>query len=208
MLAEGKGRVGLVGSETGIIDVQDMSRKMGCQVEFATAHVGVREWRELLRGATEMAARTDAICLVRGGGDPLEFAVWDEPKFVLGLMELGKPIFVAVGHANYEPTLADLRADESFGTPSAFGATYAVAWKWAEGVRGESEASQRRLERVQQSNEELRAIVGVEQGLRRRVEEELRVMGARRAGARRAMWVSVAVAAVLLLVLVALLVWR
>lgn len=125
-----------------------------------------------------------------------------------GLLALGKPFYAALGHSDYEPTLADLRADESFGTPAEFGAAYAAAWVETQQTQAEQGRAEVRLGRAMQNTEELRKVVQYEQGLRRAAEEEARGAGARAKRLRR--WVRdlVITVAVLLALAVLAVVWR
>jgi hypothetical protein len=64
--------------------------------------------------------RFDAVAVARGGGDQ-SLGLWNDPAVAEALLALGKPFYTALGHSVHEHS-ADALADESFITPTAFGA--------------------------------------------------------------------------------------
>jgi hypothetical protein len=210
----GDGRVALVGTETCMQDAQGTARRSGSTVEFEKVRANVTNWREMLQAVTQVAARCQAVCLVRGGGDVRDFACWEEEAFIAGLMALGRPFYTALGHSTSQPTLADRCADESFATPSEFGAAYAGAMRAREGaqrVLAEKGEIARRLEQEQRTKYKLRSVVASEQRSRGLAEEGLRVAAAREMSLRKRQKVLLMVAGTLLLLVllaIAVLAWR
>lgn len=62
----------------------------------------------------------DAVALVRGGFDPWEAGVWEDPAVLAAITESPTPVLVAIGHAE-DDTRADHAASRSFDTPWALG---------------------------------------------------------------------------------------
>ncbi len=173
-----EGRVVLIGSERTMPDVESTARRLGSRTRFEKFATPVVTWKEMLRTAKAVAERCDAICLVRGGGREEDFACWDEREFVTGLLSLGKPFYVAVGHADYVERLADRLADQSFSTPSEFGGAYAREQERAQQFAVERAQFTSRLEQMRLSNERMQAERGpVEARLREASEREAKLRG-------------------------------
>jgi len=62
-----------------------------------------------------------AFAIVRGGDDP-SLNIWDDSKLVSEIVNFESPFYLALGHS-HRVTLADKYADETFHTPSDFGAS-------------------------------------------------------------------------------------
>ncbi len=75
----------------------------------------------LLLKIGEAAPKYDALCFVRGGGEPSGFATWNDKRLIEALFACGKPFYTALGHAD-DFTLADKYADQAFATSTGFGA--------------------------------------------------------------------------------------
>ncbi len=140
----------LIGTETAIRDaektlssgVKQMPDSMVCSTALTSLQAVI----------AENAPKYDGLCLLRGGGDPDSFATWNDPRLVTALLHCGKPFYAALGHSS-DLTLVDKYADESFATPSDFGASYAEAWKERERRKWEN----RRYDRLRREHEQLRA---------------------------------------------------
>lgn len=208
LVRETAGRVLLIGTKTGMTDVQRAAERIGSQVVFDRVITKVLRRKEVLEASREAPTGYDAICLVRGGGDPEDFACWNEPELVRGLLEGGRPFYTALGHSDYELTLADLRADESFGTPAEFGGAYATAWTEESATLATRLEAGRQLQQERQHVETLQSLVASEQRSRGTTEKELREAVAQREVLWRRMKVVLWVAGALSLAVMALILWR
>ena len=207
LVHETQGRVVLIGTRTGMNDVQRAAARVGSRVVFDTVVTRVFRWQEILEAVRGAAGRCDAVCLVRGGGDPEDFACWNEPELVRGLLESGRPVYTGLGHSDYELTLADLRADESFGTPAEFGAAYATAWREAKAALTERGEAERQIREQRRHVETLESLVAAEQRSREVLAGELREAVARREVLWKRTKVLLWVCGVLLLVIAGMWVW-
>jgi exodeoxyribonuclease VII large subunit len=113
----------LVGSETGLGDARTALLR----------HRADAPWRELpCKVADPEAIRArlaeacsdeaiEAIAFVRGGSDPLTLQIWNDQTLLRTFLEAPLPFYTALGHSQ-ELLLADKYSDESFATPTDFGA--------------------------------------------------------------------------------------
>lgn len=212
--AESLQRVTLIGTDTGMLDVESTTRRSGISAEFRKVRVNVTNWEEMLRVSREANATSDAICLVRGGGDARDFTCWQETAFVTGLLSLGKPFYTALGHSTSQPTLADLYADEQFATPSELGSAYAAAMRAREGaqrVLAEKREAERRLEQERIAKYKMRSMAASEQRSRGQAEGDLRIAGERERALRqhlKRLWIVAGTLVLLLFLATAVLLSR
>jgi hypothetical protein len=136
----------LIGSETGLGDAR---------AALLRHHAGA-PWREVackvadpeaVRARFALACRDHAvagIAFVRGGSDPLTLQVWNDQALLRAFLDQPLPFYTALGHS-HELLLADKYSDESFATPSDFGAQ---AGRIAAELAAEAAREQRREEEL------------------------------------------------------------
>lgn len=136
----------LIGSETGLGDARAALlrhhagapwREVACKVADA----------EAVREAFARACRDHAVAgvaFVRGGSDPLTLQVWNDGALLRAFLDQPLPFYTALGHS-HELLLADKYGDESFATPSDFGAQ---AGRIAAELAAEAAREQRREEEL------------------------------------------------------------
>ena len=137
----GLGSLCLIGSETGLGDARAALlrhrpdapwREVVCKVADA----------ESVRETFVQACRDHAvagIAFVRGGSDSLTLQVWNEQALLRSFLAQPLPFYTALGHSQ-ELLLADKYADESFATPTDFGAQ---AGRFAAELAAEGERKER-----------------------------------------------------------------
>ncbi len=146
-------RLVLLGTARALLDAQTTLSHVSRHSPDAIA---VTTDLESLKTAIAEAAPTyDALCLLRGGGDPESFATFNDARLVAALLETGKAFYTALGHST-DLTLADKYADGSYATPSDFGSVYAEALR----RRQKAEQFQQELKEAQRKNRELRTEMG------------------------------------------------
>ncbi len=124
--SEGAKRLLLIGTKRAIEDAENTANRGAGRLFDTRVSSTALESEQLL---LEESARTyDGLCLARGGGDPDSFSAWKDHRLIESMLACGKPVYTALGHTS-DVTLADKYADQSFVTPSDFGAACTEAWK-------------------------------------------------------------------------------
>jgi exodeoxyribonuclease VII large subunit len=117
-------RVGLVTSigSAAYHDFTDELVRSGIafHVLVADARVQGSEAPQQIAEAINMliAADTELICLVRGGGSRTDLAAWDTEMVALAIAACPVPVWTGVGH-DIDASVADLMAHQEFKTPTA-----------------------------------------------------------------------------------------
>lgn len=113
----------ITGSKTGLRDTQACFSKFRNSFPIKTEQIRVHDSLALLEDLDAALNKHEpfAFAVVRGGDDA-SLNIWDDPKLVAELVKFDTPFYLALGHS-HRVTLADKYADETFHTPSNFGAT-------------------------------------------------------------------------------------
>lgn len=112
----GIGDIGIIGTYTGINDINALSNIDNNQFAFVLQQ-SFSDFPKLIAKVKEKSPK--AIIFARGGDDD-SINMWDKPEFVNELIQLEIPFYTAIGHA-HRLTLADHYADDTFETPSSLG---------------------------------------------------------------------------------------
>ncbi len=119
-------RIGLVTAPTSaaFADFQKtlVSSAYGFKVLLAsTAMQGERTAREVVAAVHYLARlRVDLICMVRGGGSPIDLAWLDDESIARAIAHSAVPVWVGIGH-EIDRGVPDVVAHTSYKTPTALG---------------------------------------------------------------------------------------
>lgn len=87
-------------------------------IQINTKYVSIVDKFELAKEIT--ASKTDILAVIRGGGDPNEFKVFNEPEVLEALVKFQGYRMIGIGHTK-DNALADIIADYSAPTPTNLG---------------------------------------------------------------------------------------
>ena len=109
----------IAGTETAMRDVLSQIHHE-IRESIQTEIIRVSEKETMLSDLHKAISGCDAFAIVRGGDDA-SLELWNDPEVIRTLLALERPFYVALGHTHFV-ALTTQYADESFHTPSDFGA--------------------------------------------------------------------------------------
>lgn len=148
LMQHGSGCIFALCSNTGIEDAWGECQKYVPEAPWVRTKVRFSDTEEMIQAIRQHGGRFDcrALALIRGGGDQASLDMWNDTELVATLLSLQKPFFTALGHST-DLLLADRYADESFDTPTAFGAAAGQAMA----LLRDREALESRLDRLERA---------------------------------------------------------
>jgi exodeoxyribonuclease VII large subunit len=141
-------RIAFVGTERALRDAESTFKRSSQSTLSLVPSVA--NFQQFQATISNLVPSFDALCFLRGGGDPASFVIWNDSRLISYLVELRLPFYTALGHST-DFTLADKYADESFVTPSDLGAAYSNALQ----ARNQREVMQRDLDQARNERNEL-----------------------------------------------------
>ncbi len=119
----GLGGLGLLGSATGLSDARAALARHEVEPAWLEVPCKIADPEDVRARFLDLCQDEElrGVALVRGGSDPTTLKIWNDPALLRTLLDARVPFYTALGHS-HELLLADKYSDESFSTPTDFGA--------------------------------------------------------------------------------------